>query len=85
MSINDVRKKIKEEEARRKGGSSSSSKPASASSGSYTVGMRVSHKTFGEGLIVKTTPMGNDAMLEIAFDTVGTKKIMAGYARLTIL
>jgi DNA helicase-2/ATP-dependent DNA helicase PcrA len=60
-------------------------KPASVSSGNYTVGMRVSHKTFGEGLIVKTTPMGNDAMLEIAFDTVGTKKIMAGYARLTIL
>ena len=61
------------------------SKPALSGGGSYTVGMRVSHKTFGEGLVVKVTPMGNDAMLEIAFDTVGTKKIMAGYARLTIL
>ncbi len=48
----------------------------------YSAGMRVEHSTFGEGLIIKVTPMGNDAMLEIAFDTVGTKKIMAGYARL---
>ena len=52
---------------------------------SYSAGMCVKHTTFGEGLITKVTPMGNDAMLEIAFDTVGTKKIMAGYARLTIL
>ena len=47
--------------------------------------MRVEHKTFGEGFIIKTIPMGNDAMLEIAFDSVGTKKIMAGYAKLKIL
>ena len=52
---------------------------------SYSVGMRVSHGTFGEGLILKVTPMGNDAMLEIAFDSVGTKKLMAGYARLKVL
>ncbi len=49
----------------------------------YTVGMLVEHKTFGKGMILKVTPMGNDAMLEIAFDTVGTKKIMAGFAKLT--
>ena len=47
--------------------------------------MRVSHGTFGEGLILKVTPMGNDAMLERAFDSVGTKKLMAGYAKLKIL
>ena len=47
--------------------------------------MRIEHKTFGQGMITKVSPMGNDAMLEIAFDTVGTKKIMAGYAKLTIL
>lgn len=52
---------------------------------SYSVGMRVSHGTFGEGLVLKVTPMGNDAMLEIAFDSVGTKKLMAGYARLKVL
>ena len=53
--------------------------------GKFTVGMRIEHKTFGEGMITKVTPMGNDSMLEIAFDTVGTKKIMAGYAKLKIL
>ena len=60
-------------------------KPAAKSSAQYTAGMTVEHKTFGRGLILKTTPMGNDYMLEIAFDTVGTKKIMAGYARLTVV
>ncbi|MBR6573162.1 MAG: UvrD-helicase domain-containing protein [Clostridia bacterium] len=53
--------------------------------GKFSVGMRIEHKTFGQGMITKVSPMGNDAMLEIAFDTVGTKKIMAGYAKLTIL
>lgn len=61
-------------------------KPSVSSwSNTYSVGMRVEHKTFGEGFILKTIPMGNDSMLEIAFDSVGTKKIMAGYAKLKIL
>ncbi len=51
----------------------------------YSVGQQVSHKTFGTGMILKITPMGTDCMLEIAFDNVGTKKIMANYAKLTIL
>ncbi len=58
---------------------------ASQYSVSYSAGMRVEHKTFGEGFIIKTVPMGNDAMLEIAFESVGTKKIMAGYAKLKII
>ena len=41
------------------------------------------HKTFGEGVIVKAQPMGNDTFLEIAFKTAGTKKLMAKYAGLT--
>ncbi len=59
------------------------SKPQS-SGVSYTVGMTVEHKTFGKGMITKVIPMGNDAMLEIAFETVGTKKIMAGFAKLKV-
>lgn len=51
----------------------------------YSVGMRVQHKTFGEGMIINTRPMASDTLLEIAFDTVGTKKLMANYANLTIL
>lgn len=51
----------------------------------YSVGMKVRHLTFGTGMILSTTPMGNDTLLEIAFDKVGTKKIMAGFAKLTII
>ena len=60
------------------------SKPT-APSVSYSVGQQVSHKTFGEGMILSVIPMGADTMLEIAFNNVGTKKIMANYAKLTIL
>ena len=48
----------------------------------YTAGERVSHNIFGEGPIVSVKPMANDSMLEIAFEKVGTKKIMANYAKL---
>lgn len=48
----------------------------------YTAGERVSHNIFGEGTIVSVKPMANDSMLEIAFEKVGTKKIMANYAKL---
>lgn len=51
----------------------------------FTAGQRVRHKTFGDGLIITVTPMGGDSMLEIAFDNVGTKKLMAGYAKLTVI
>ncbi len=51
----------------------------------YTAGQRVRHKTFGDGLVITVTPMGGDNMLEVAFDNVGTKKLMAGYAKLTII
>lgn len=62
--------------------SSFSSANKSASTVSYAVGDKVSHKVFGEGMVLKTTKMGNDTMLEIAFDSVGTKKIMANFAKI---
>ena len=51
----------------------------------YTVGMKVMHNTFGEGVIISVRPMASDCMLEIAFDSVGTKKLMGKIARLTVL
>lgn len=48
----------------------------------YNAGERVKHNVFGEGTVISVKKMGNDAMLEIAFDTVGTKKIMANFAKL---
>ncbi len=51
----------------------------------YAAGQKVRHKTFGEGMILSAKPMGNDTLLEIAFDKVGTKRVMAAYAKLTLL
>ena len=67
------------------GSYSATKKDSSAQSTQYSAGQRVEHKTFGIGLIVTVSPMGNDTLLEIAFESVGTKKIMAGYAKLKIL
>lgn len=48
----------------------------------YTVGQRVYHNIFKDGTILSVTPMANDTMLEIGFEKVGTKKIMANFAKL---
>jgi DNA helicase-2/ATP-dependent DNA helicase PcrA len=37
----------------------------------------VSHTAFGRGLVLSVMHMGADALLEIAFDDIGTKKLMA--------
>ena len=34
----------------------------------------VTHNAFGQGMIISITPMGGDAL--IAFDNVGTKRLM---------
>ena len=57
-------------------------KISNAKTASFSVGERVRHKVFKEGTIVKVTPMGNDALLEVEFDSKGLKKIMANYAGL---
>jgi DNA helicase-2/ATP-dependent DNA helicase PcrA len=57
-------------------------KPA-ASRAVFAAGDRVRHATFGEGEILTVRAMGADTMYEIAFERVGTKKLMATYARLT--
>ena len=49
---------------------------------SYSIGDRVRHKAFGEGMVLSVSPMGNDTLLEIAFETRGTKKLMANFAKL---
>ena len=51
-------------------------KAAPAPGPDFRAGDPVVHKAFGKGLITKLTPMGGDALVEIAFDSVGTKKLM---------
>ncbi len=42
----------------------------------YQRGEMVTHKAFGQGMVVSVQKMGGDALIEIAFDNVGTKKLM---------
>lgn len=55
--------------------------PPARSGNVFKTGDMVQHKTFGKGLVISATPMGNDVLLEIAFEQ-GTKKLMANFARL---
>ena len=50
-------------------------------------GDSVRHKAFGQGMVLSVRPMGGDALIEVAFDKVGTKKLMlkAAGAHLTKL
>ncbi len=57
-------------------------KPTSSTKEVFKAGDRVSHMTFGEGEIISVRPMGADVLYEIIFDRVGTKKLMATYAKL---
>jgi len=48
----------------------------------YQAGDIVVHDTFGKGIVLSAKAMGNDMLLEIAFERFGTKKIMANFAKL---
>lgn len=48
----------------------------------FVTGDVVVHKVFGKGNVLSARPMGNDTLLEINFDGVGNKKLMANYAKL---
>lgn len=43
-------------------------------------GNLVRHTAFGRGMVLTVTKVGNDALLEIAFDQIGTKRLMAKMA-----
>ena len=51
----------------------------------YEAGVRVYHKKFGEGTISKVEPEGEDLKVDISFDKVGHKRLMAKYANLEII
>ena len=42
----------------------------------YQIGDRVVHKAFGGGMVMNVQPMGGDVLIEIAFDTKGTKRLL---------
>lgn len=57
-------------------------KPIQKSATTYNVGDNVLHKVFGKGMIVKAEKMGNDTMLEIVFESKGTKTLMANFCKM---
>ena len=48
----------------------------------FVAGDRVKHATFGEGTVLAVQKIAADMLYEIAFDRVGTKKLMHTYAKL---
>lgn len=55
---------------------------AKAEMNALVPGDRVHHMTFGDGEVISVRDMGRDKLIEVMFDTVGTKKLMATYAKL---
>ena len=51
----------------------------------YKAGLKVYHKKFGEGIINKVEPEGEDLKVDIDFEKSGHKRLMAKYANLEIL
>ena len=51
----------------------------------YEAGVKVYHKKFGEGTINSVEPEGEDLKVDINFDKVGHKRLMAKFANLEIL
>ena len=51
----------------------------------YEAGQRVYHKKFGEGTINKVEQEGDDLKVDICFDKVGNKRLMAKFAGLQII
>ena len=51
----------------------------------YQVGQRVYHKKFGEGVITKQKKEDDDIKVDLEFDKVGHKRLMAKFAGLEIL
>ncbi|MBP0979681.1 MAG: UvrD-helicase domain-containing protein [Oscillospiraceae bacterium] len=54
-------------------------------SNEITAGSNVKHKIFGIGTVLRAVPMANDTMLEVEFDKVGIKKVMANFAGIRLL
>ena len=57
-------------------GASKAAPKAAAPRMQIQAGETVEHDAFGRGLVLSVRAMGGDALVEVAFDSVGTKKLM---------
>ena len=51
----------------------------------YQAGVKIFHKKFGEGIISKVEPEGDDLKVDIDFNKVGHKRLMAKFAKLEVI
>lgn len=57
-------------------------KTAAPSNINFQIGDRVHSPVFGDGTVLSVLKTANDAMLEVGFDKVGTKKLMSNYSKI---
>lgn len=68
-----------------KQGAFDKNKPQVLTSLSYSVGDRVRHIKFGEGIVQEIKSGGRDFEVTVNFDTAGVKKMFASFAKLTLI
>jgi DNA helicase-2/ATP-dependent DNA helicase PcrA len=51
----------------------------------YRAGMRVSHPSWGEGIVLNSKYQDNDETVDVVFESVGIKRLAASLAKLTIM
>jgi len=66
-------------------GAARASRPAAAPATRYRSGQRVKHKLFGEGIVIDSKVRGDDEEVDVAFEDVGLKRLVASMANLEML
>jgi DNA helicase II / ATP-dependent DNA helicase PcrA len=61
------------------------SQPAAALATRYRSGQRVRHKLFGEGIVIGSKVRGDDEEVDVAFEEVGLKRLVASIANMELL
>jgi DNA helicase II / ATP-dependent DNA helicase PcrA len=59
--------------------------PAAATEAKFRAGMRVSHPSWGEGMVLNSRLQDNDETVDVVFESVGIKRLAASLANLSVL
>jgi DNA helicase II / ATP-dependent DNA helicase PcrA len=59
--------------------------PASEPEAKFRAGMRVTHPSWGEGMVLNSRLQDNDETVDVVFESVGIKRLAASLANLTVL
>jgi DNA helicase-2/ATP-dependent DNA helicase PcrA len=66
-------------------GSASTGRSAPVLAAKYKAGMRVKHPLWNEGIVLDSRGLGDDETVEVVFESVGIKRLIASLANLTII